>query len=139
MKWRSKDGNWQVEDITLALTGDGRDGHWLRLRYRGYFVAECRTVAELARYVDISELEDALRASSTAALGSTWVLLDGYLIQRGLIGLTGSNPNIDSGGPALLEVRSPLAAGPGARGPRALSVGQAQGHHQQQCDQHGGE
>lgn len=66
MKWRSKDGNWQVEVITLALTGDGRDGHWLRLSYRGYFVAECRTVAELARYFDISELEDALRVSSTA-------------------------------------------------------------------------
>ena len=63
MKWRSKDGNWQVEDITLALTGDGRDGHWLRLSYCGYFVAECRTVAELRQYLDPADLHEALTVS----------------------------------------------------------------------------
>jgi hypothetical protein len=50
MRYRSKDGCWTVTPISLSLTGTGRDGDWLRVSYPGMFVAEVRTLAELAEY-----------------------------------------------------------------------------------------
>jgi hypothetical protein len=35
MRYRSKDGCWTVTPISLSLTGTGRDGDWLRVRYLG--------------------------------------------------------------------------------------------------------
>ena len=64
MKLRSKDGHWRVDLIRLSDTGTNRDGEWIRITRRGYFVAEVRTVEELARYVDPAELEEALLAGS---------------------------------------------------------------------------
>ena len=55
----SRDGRWRVELIRLIATSDHRDGEWLRIRCDGYFVAEQRTITELAALVDLAELEQA--------------------------------------------------------------------------------
>ena len=60
MRLRSKDGTWRVDLISLSWTGDGRDGPRFRITRNGYFVAEVRTLAELARYVDPADLEETL-------------------------------------------------------------------------------
>ena len=44
--------------IRLSLTGDGRDGEWLRICHRGFYVAEVRSVGELSRFVELSELQE---------------------------------------------------------------------------------
>jgi hypothetical protein len=45
------DGEWVVDTVTLsATTRNLRDGEWLRLRRRGYFAGEFRTVAELQAF-----------------------------------------------------------------------------------------
>ena len=49
-----------VDVIRLALTGTHRDGEWLRIKRWGWHVADVRTVAELARYVDLATLGEAL-------------------------------------------------------------------------------
>jgi hypothetical protein len=49
--------SWCVIDvIRLSLTGHGREGEWLRIRRWGIHVADVRTVAELAKYVDLAGL-----------------------------------------------------------------------------------
>lgn len=59
MRVRSRDGSWTVDVIRLSLTGNHRDGEKLRVSRWGWFVAELRTVEELADYVDLAELEEA--------------------------------------------------------------------------------
>lgn len=54
-------GGWVVDVIRLSLTGTGRDGTWLRIRRRGYWIADVRTVAEVAAFLPLASLEpDAL-------------------------------------------------------------------------------
>jgi hypothetical protein len=55
----SGDGRWRVDLIRLTATSDHRDGEWLRIHCDGYFVAELRTITELAVLVDLAELEQA--------------------------------------------------------------------------------
>jgi hypothetical protein len=47
-----------VDVIRLTLTGNHRDGERLRVARWGFFVAELRTVEELASFVDLAELEE---------------------------------------------------------------------------------
>lgn len=58
MRWKSKDGRWQVDIIQLSNTADRRDGERFRVACGDYFIAEARTVAELSAYLD-PELEEA--------------------------------------------------------------------------------
>ena len=50
-------GGWTVEAVVLSGTPDHHDGEWLRVRYCGFYVADVRSVSELARYVLPSALE----------------------------------------------------------------------------------
>jgi hypothetical protein len=59
VRLRSRDGRWKVDLIRLTATSDHRDGEWLRVHHDSYFVAEVRTVAELAAHIDLAELEEA--------------------------------------------------------------------------------
>ena len=56
----SSDGRTVVDLITLSLTGSDRDGKWLRVTRDGWFHAEVRTCAELARIVDLADLRETL-------------------------------------------------------------------------------
>lgn len=58
-RWRTADGQWCVDAIRLSGTPDRRDGDWLRVRWRGYWKADVRTVAELARLVPLDQLAEA--------------------------------------------------------------------------------
>jgi hypothetical protein len=61
MRWMSSDGKWVVALVTLTATGNGRDGDWLRVSHRGFFVGEARDwdgVAGLG--VDIADLRETL-------------------------------------------------------------------------------
>jgi hypothetical protein len=57
MRFTSRDGRWRVDLIRLRLTSDNRDGERFRVAHDGYFIAEVATLDELARHVDLSELE----------------------------------------------------------------------------------
>jgi hypothetical protein len=58
-RWRTADGQWCVDAIRLSATPDSRDGDWLRVRWRCYWKADVRTVAELARLVPLDQLAEA--------------------------------------------------------------------------------
>ncbi len=59
-RYRTGSG-WSVELVSLTLTPDRHDGRWLRVRYLGYYVADCGSVAELERWVTLADLQrDAL-------------------------------------------------------------------------------
>jgi hypothetical protein len=50
---------------TLSATSDKRDGEWLRVSYRGRWVADVRGVAELEQWFPIADLEpDGLRLAA---------------------------------------------------------------------------
>ena len=53
-----------VDIISLAITGNHRDGGWYRLSRYGWFVAETRSIAELARHVELAQLREVLREGS---------------------------------------------------------------------------
>jgi hypothetical protein len=59
MRLTSGDGRWRVDLIRLTATSDHRDGEWLRVQRDGIFVAEVRTLAELAAHVDVADLREA--------------------------------------------------------------------------------
>ena len=60
-RWRTQDGCWSVEVVTLSHTPDYHDGQWIRVRRWGYFIADVRSPADLAQYVALEELlEEAL-------------------------------------------------------------------------------
>lgn len=50
-------GGWVVDVIRLSLTGTGRDGTWLRIRRRGFWIADVRTVAEIEAFLPLAGLE----------------------------------------------------------------------------------
>jgi hypothetical protein len=66
-RWRTQDGAWSVEVVTLSHTPDRHDGTWLRVRRWNYFIADVRNLDDLARYVALDELEEALRGRARAA------------------------------------------------------------------------
>jgi hypothetical protein len=58
-RWRTADGQWCVDAICLSAIPDRRDGEWLRVRWRGYWKADVRTVAGLARLAPLDRLLEA--------------------------------------------------------------------------------
>jgi hypothetical protein len=63
-------GGWTVEVVQLSLTPDRRDGTWIRVPLHGFFVADIRTVAELAQWIELAELEEALTPASSRVRGT---------------------------------------------------------------------
>jgi hypothetical protein len=55
-RYRTPSG-YAVEAITLSGTPDHHDGEWLRVSFHGFHVADVRTVAELAQWFPLAELE----------------------------------------------------------------------------------
>jgi hypothetical protein len=55
-RYRTASG-WTVEVVRLSGTPDKHDGEWLRVAYRGWHVADVRSVAEVERWVSLAELE----------------------------------------------------------------------------------
>jgi hypothetical protein len=70
-RWRTRDGEWTVETVTLAGTPDNRDGSWLRVRRLGYYVADVRDAAGMACYIDLRELEEVEHDSGTDLAGQS--------------------------------------------------------------------
>jgi hypothetical protein len=64
MRWRTRDGQFTVEVVRLALTGRHADGEWIRLRQWGFHVTDVRSVEELAAYLNLADLEEALSAAA---------------------------------------------------------------------------
>jgi hypothetical protein len=63
MQYRSVDGQWVVDVITLTATGTNRDGAWLRIKRWGCHIADVRTIDELCDYVESwRDLEQTLPA-----------------------------------------------------------------------------
>jgi hypothetical protein len=59
-RWRAS-GGWAVEIVHLSVTPNHHDGEWLRVSYCGRWVADVRSVAELAQSLEVADLEpDAL-------------------------------------------------------------------------------
>ena len=57
MRCVSSDGSTVVEVIRLSCT-NGRDGEWLRVRSRGYHLADVRAVDELAGLgIDLTDMD----------------------------------------------------------------------------------
>jgi hypothetical protein len=53
----------------LTATGNGRDGDWLRVSHRGFFVGEARDWDGVARLgVDIGDIGEALGVAACAEL-----------------------------------------------------------------------
>jgi hypothetical protein len=59
MRYRTSDG-WSVEVVSLTGTPDHHDGTWIRISYCGSWVTDVRTPEELARYIPLEDLEEAL-------------------------------------------------------------------------------
>jgi hypothetical protein len=64
VRWRTRDGQYTVEVVRLALTGRRRDGEWLRVKQHGAHVADVRTVEELAEILDLADLTEGLSAAA---------------------------------------------------------------------------
>lgn len=60
MRWRTRDGRYTVEVVRLSLTGRHRDGDWIRVEQYGCHVVDVRTVDELAEFIDLADLDEAL-------------------------------------------------------------------------------
>jgi len=58
-RWRTSDG-WAVEVIHMTATPDGHDGESFRVTHHGYWIGYARTVPELERWIELTDLEDAL-------------------------------------------------------------------------------
>lgn len=64
MRWRTTDGRYTVEVVRLSLTGRHRDGDWFRVKEYGCHVADVRTLEELARFIDLADLDESLSAAA---------------------------------------------------------------------------
>jgi len=63
MQWMSGDGKWVVVLIRRSVS-NGRDGEWLRVSHRGFYVGEARDWDGVARLgVDVADLREALEPS----------------------------------------------------------------------------
>jgi hypothetical protein len=58
VRFRSRDGQWTVDVIQLGATSDHRDGQRFRIARGGYFIAEARSIEELAQHVDLADLDE---------------------------------------------------------------------------------
>lgn len=58
-RWRAP-GGWRVEVVHLTGTPDHNDGERLRVTQYGSWVADVRTVGELAQWFELSDLEPEL-------------------------------------------------------------------------------
>jgi len=69
-RWVTSDGHWVVDVIRLSLTGNNRDGTWLRVRHRGFFAGEVRRWEDLDRFpFDVRDLRGKLRGRHHRRLG----------------------------------------------------------------------
>ena len=57
-RWRTRDGCYSVEAVTLTATPNHHDGTRLRVRHFGYWVADVASVDELAQLVPVEALEE---------------------------------------------------------------------------------
>jgi len=57
-------GGWAVEIVTLSGTPNHRDGAWIRLTHHGIWVTDVRTPGELAEFVNLAELREALSVAA---------------------------------------------------------------------------
>jgi hypothetical protein len=64
MRWRTRDGQFVVEVIKLTGTSRNRDGQWFRVSQHGSHLVDVRSVDELAQYVDLADLVEALSAAA---------------------------------------------------------------------------
>ena len=64
MRWRTRDGQYTVEVMTLTGTSRNRDGEWFRLKQHGWHLVDVRSVEELAQYIDLADLVEALSAAA---------------------------------------------------------------------------
>jgi hypothetical protein len=55
-RWRAS-GGWTVEVVHLSVTPNHRDGEWLRVSCRGWWVADVRSVAELEQWFAVADVE----------------------------------------------------------------------------------
>jgi hypothetical protein len=61
-RWVTSDGEWVVDVIRLSVTGNNRDGTWLRVRQHGFFAGEVRRWEDLDRFpFDVGDLRAELR------------------------------------------------------------------------------
>jgi hypothetical protein len=59
-RWAAIGGQWVVDVIILSLTGNNRDGTWLRVRHLGFFAGGVRRSEDLDRFgIDLSDLRAA--------------------------------------------------------------------------------
>jgi hypothetical protein len=56
-KYVSTDGVWTVEQVVFTLASRGRNGTFLRVTCNGRWIADCRTVADVAQHVDLTTLQ----------------------------------------------------------------------------------
>jgi hypothetical protein len=71
VKWRTRDGQYTVDVITLTGTSRNRDGEWFRVKQHGIHLADVRSVEELAAYLDLADLEEALGQVARCTAAST--------------------------------------------------------------------
>jgi hypothetical protein len=64
VRWRTRDGQYTVEVVRLALTGGHKDGERIRVKQYGAHVADVRSVEDLYAYLDLADLEQALGAAA---------------------------------------------------------------------------
>jgi hypothetical protein len=54
-RWRA--GDWTVQVVHLSVTPNHGDGEWHRVSSCGWWVADVRSVAELAQWLPLADLE----------------------------------------------------------------------------------
>src|SRR5690242_4393861 len=57
-RYRTRDGRYTVETVQLTGTPDRHDGEWIRVRYCGFCLVDLRSIADLERYVALTDLVD---------------------------------------------------------------------------------
>jgi hypothetical protein len=64
VRWRTSDGRYAVEVVRLSLTGRHHDGDFIRVTEYGCHLADVCTPQELAEFVDLADLDEALSAAA---------------------------------------------------------------------------
>jgi hypothetical protein len=67
-RYRTADG-WSVEVVRLSGTPDRHDGESFRVSHHGFWVGYARSLAELEKWVDVTDLEEALGRRARSSLG----------------------------------------------------------------------
>jgi hypothetical protein len=99
----------------MHLTGTGnRDGQWLRVCQHGFWTADVKSVAELERFFDVADLEEALRTQGRATGATRATLTCGRGPRPGSASWVGErwliSPPPDSGPVSFMMPVSAVAA-----------------------------